>query len=99
MSEGACHFYVYYAIDPDRGDLAASAVDALFARTQAATGIAGRLRRRADDPALWMEIYEGVDDRDRFAAALTRLRESTPLAACLASGQTFHVECFQDFTP
>lgn len=97
MAEGVCHLYVYYAIAPQSGGTAGPAAADLLARVRAATGIAGTLRRRMDDPWLWMEIYEDVPDRSGFCEILDRLRAATALPACLAPGKTFHTECFRDF--
>jgi len=66
---GAAHYYVWYRVTGDpvtaRGPVAALLRDVL-----AATGIAGRVLVRHDDPATWMEVYEGVADVERFEAAL-----------------------------
>jgi hypothetical protein len=97
MPDGPWHVYVYYSVAPQLGDGAAAAAALLLAQVKAATGLAGRIRHRADDPWLWMEIYEGVTDRAGFTDTLARLRAATALPACLAPGKTFHTECFQDF--
>lgn len=97
MPEGVRHYYVYYAVAPESAAVAKAAVADLLAQVRALTGVAGHLRRRADDPGLWMEIYEGVTDRSDFAEALQRLRAATALPGCLSPGKTFHTECFRDF--
>lgn len=97
MREGFCHFYVYYSVAPQSVVIATAAVASLLAQVRSATGIAGRVRRRADDPWLWMEVYEDIADRSGFAATLERLRAATALPACLPPGKAFHTECFQDF--
>jgi len=70
-----CSYYVYY-----RSRRPAREISAVVGEMQAAlareTGIAGRLMRRADDPATWMEVYEAVPDtadfEQRLAAAVVR---------------------------
>jgi len=97
MPEGIHHLYVYYSVAPSSAAAATAAVAHVLAQVRAATGITGRIRRRADDPWLWMEIYEDIGDRAAFAEALDRVRAATALSSCLAPGKTFHTECFRDF--
>ncbi|WP_018410839.1 DUF4936 family protein [Methyloversatilis thermotolerans] len=63
-------YYIYYRIDPHREAALRAAVASMQASLRAATGVAGRLRRRLDDPSTWMEVYEGVTDPRRFEIEL-----------------------------
>lgn len=66
--------YVYYTLpadaDPRRREAAART---LIAAVEAATGVAGRLQQRADQPLTWMEVYEQVSDRSAFTRLLGEL--------------------------
>jgi hypothetical protein len=64
------HYYVYYKVD-EPGSLRPR-VERLFERIKAQTSIQGRWLRRRDDPATYMEVYEGVSDEKAFEAALER---------------------------
>lgn len=66
--------YVYYRVsDPAR---LRPAAERLLAAVAAESGIRGRLLRRADDPATWMEVYEAVADPAVFLATLCRLAQA-----------------------
>jgi len=84
--------YVYYRIAPGEAAAAADKVDALLGRMAGHCRQPPRRLSRCDDPATWMEIYEGIADYAAFAAALS--------AAALSFGcETFtqgerHLECF-----
>lgn len=90
------HFYIYYAVDPAAATTARDRVATFLAAVHEVTGIAGRLLRRADEPLLWMEIFENVADREAFSATLERLAAAHGLGEVLAPGRSRHVECFQD---
>ncbi len=55
-------FYVYYRVDPAAADEARLRVDQLFERLQQRCSVRGRLLTKRDEPNLWMEAYEGVQD-------------------------------------
>ncbi len=91
MTQGATHFYVWYTVVSGHGD-AVRAVAALIAAVEEATGVAGRVLARRDDPSTWMEIYENVGNAAAFARALEALvREHD---AARISGGVRHVERF-----
>lgn len=66
------HCYVWYTIAGDPA-AAVAAVAALLADIEEATGVAGRVLARRDDPATWMEIYENVDAGGAFERTLAAL--------------------------
>jgi LPS sulfotransferase NodH len=85
-------YYVWYEIAGEPSG-ARAAVDALLADVAQRTGVAGRLHRRRDRPATWMEVYADVVDAAAFehelAAAVLRhdvVRRS--------GGGARHVEAF-----
>jgi hypothetical protein len=66
------NYYVYYKIAPDRTAALRALVAGLFGEIEKQTGIRGRWMRRRDDPATYMEVYEGVTDGKAFEALLER---------------------------
>jgi hypothetical protein len=60
----------------------------------ARTGVAGRLLTKRDEPLLWMEIYEEVEDGPRFEAALETAVAEHAVEAMLQTGSRRRTECF-----
>lgn len=63
-------YFIYYRIDEGREAELLAALATMQASLHAATGIAGRVKRRLDDPLTWMEIYEGVSQQYAFEIEL-----------------------------
>jgi hypothetical protein len=87
-------YYVYYRVT--QASQATALAHALLATMKQKTGIAGRLLRKRDDPATWMEIYEGVQDAAAFERSLAECVEATQFAGVLQSGSARHLECFEE---
>lgn len=66
------NYYIYYKLDPARADEYRRLIDALFDLVESRFGVRGRWMRRRDDPATYMEVYEGVKDEAAFEALLER---------------------------
>ena len=66
------NYYVYYKLDPERLSELRPAIEALFKAVERESGVRGRWMRRRDDPATYMEVYEGVADEAAFEALLAR---------------------------
>ena len=66
------NYYVYYKVSADRERDVRAAVQALFSMIEKQFGVRGRWMRRRDDPATYMEVYEGVADERGFEALLER---------------------------
>jgi hypothetical protein len=66
------NYYVYYKLSPAQAAQARGVVQSLFDAVEKACGVRGRWMRRRDDPATYMEVYEGVEDEAAFEAALER---------------------------
>ena len=96
MTPTAAHVYVYYRVGADSA-AARTAVAALLAAVEAATGVAGRLLARCDDGATWMEVYEPVADAAAFALLLDDLARHHPVTS-IAIDQR-HTECFAVLPP
>ena len=66
------NYYVYYKIAPERVDELRPRIEALFSLLEKQSGVRGRWMRRRDDPATYMEVYEGVADERAFEALIER---------------------------
>jgi len=83
------NYYVYYKIDLQRLAALRALVAEMFERIERQTGVRGRWLHRRDDPATYMEIYEGVKDAAAFEALLER--EGAKLGRILAGGRKLEV--------
>jgi hypothetical protein len=90
----ATSFYVYYKVDPARLGELRSAVQAMFQALQRECGVRGRWLHRRDDPATYMEVYDGVSDAAGFQHLLAQASEHHGVSACLAAGSMRHAEIF-----
>jgi hypothetical protein len=79
-------YFVYYRVEADRVASLREEIQRMFGAIEAATGVRGRWMRRPDEPATYMEVYEGVGDRRAFEALLER--------EAAALGLERHVERF-----
>jgi len=86
--------YVYYTVAAADDVAARSLVRAVQDEVREATGVAGRLLRRRDDPGTWMEVYEGVDDPDAFERVLDAALARHGFASLLPPGGARHTERF-----
>ncbi|HYR33646.1 MAG TPA: DUF4936 family protein [Burkholderiales bacterium] len=66
------NYYVYYKLDLARLPEVRAGVERLFAALERECGVRGRWMHRRDDPATYMEVYEGVKDAGKFEAVLER---------------------------
>jgi len=90
----ALGYYVYYRVTrPQQAGLAGRGMQSeLLLRS----GVRGRLLSKRDEPGLWMEVYEGVNDAAAFEAELDRLVAAFKLESFLESGSRRHTECFEE---
>ncbi len=90
------HWYVYYKCSSAGLSETIGRVRSMQAALAATTGTAGRLVQSVDagDPTTLMEIYEHIDQAERFAAALDHALARSGLPVELRSAR--HVERFQD---
>jgi hypothetical protein len=66
------NYYVYYRVDPARLAALRVEIESLFDDIQKQFGSRGRWMRRRDEPATYMEVYEGVKDDAAFEKVLER---------------------------
>jgi hypothetical protein len=87
-------YFVYYRVTQPQ--LAAIAVRGMQSELLANSGVSGRLLAKRDQPGLWMEVYEGVQDASAFEAELDRLIAAMKLDGFVEPGSRRHTECFED---
>ena len=90
------HYYIYYRVTPDDTHTLKTLVASMQARLKCQTGVMGRYLTKRDDPLLWMEIYEGVENAAQFEAALAQSVEKFEIEMFLADGSQRKTECFSD---
>lgn len=71
----ACNYYIYYKVDPSKQGEIEPLVYTLLSRVACRTGIQGRLLKKMDGSATWMEVYEGVANVANFDRAMQELCE------------------------
>jgi hypothetical protein len=87
-------YYVYYRVtQPQRAGVA---VRGMQSELLVRSGVRGRLLTKRDEPGLWMEVYEGVNDATAFEAELDSLIAAMKLEGFLAPGSRRHTECFEE---
>ena len=58
-------------------------------------GVSARIMKKVGEPLLWMEVYEGVHDRDEFLSALHGCAEQAGIGRYLQGDGARHVEIFE----
>ncbi len=91
MSPG---YYIYYRIALERADEAKRIVAAIQDEVLMKAGVRGRLLRRRDDPATWMEVYEDVAEEKAFVASLAAAVERHGFQRLLVPGSSRIAETF-----
>lgn len=87
-------YYIYYRVALEQGERTKRVVAALQQDVFERTGVRGRVLQRRDDPATWMEIYEGIADERAFDASLAAATERCAFSAVLAPGSKRITEIF-----
>ena len=72
------------------------AVRSMQSQLLVCSGVRGRLLTKRDEPGMWMEVYEGVNDAPAFEAELDRLIAAMKLEGFLEPGSRRHTECFEE---
>jgi hypothetical protein len=86
--------YVYYRVSEPAAPKTRDTVEAIVRDVARATGVHGRVLRRADDPSTWIEVYEPVPDEPTFMDALASSVDRHGFAVILAPGARRVVERF-----
>jgi hypothetical protein len=87
-------YFIYYRVAPSHATEITSTVNAIFQDVHDATGIRGRLMRRADGSDTWMEIYGHVTDQAAFDTALAQAVDRNRFDKLLAADSKRHIERF-----
>jgi len=91
------HWFVYYKLDAATAPALAPRLRELLREVAAATGVRGRLMRRADESGervTLMEVYDGIAQPQAFAAEFDRVTARVRLPAALLAQR--RVERFED---
>ena len=88
------HYYVYYRVDPNDTPTLETLVASMQSRLKCQTGVVGRLLKKREDPLLWMEIYENVENPAQFEDALSRIVDKFEIEMFLAGYASRKIECF-----
>jgi hypothetical protein len=86
------HYYIYYRVSENNELDAEQAVRSMQARLACRSGVAGQLLKKRDDPFLWMEVYEQVQDPVRFEHLLQQAVDEFDLDMFLETPRK--AECF-----
>ncbi len=86
------NYYIYYRVSEKDADEAETLVRSMQARLACRSGISGCLLKKRDNPGLWMEVYEGVNEAERFERLLDQAVDEFDLAVLLDGPR--HAECF-----
>jgi hypothetical protein len=87
-------YYIYYRVPLEQAEPAKRLVAKLQRELLERTGVHGRLMRRRDDPATWMEIYEDVPDEKSFETALSQVLQGSGFSDVLVPGSQRITETF-----
>lgn len=87
--------YIYYRVPVSAAAELRRRIVAVQASLAQSTESVGRLLSKADEPLLWMEVYEGIVDRLAFAAALEQAMAAQRVADLIPAA-TRKTEIFAD---
>ncbi len=88
-------YFIWYRVQADAHGVVTDAetvIRAMMGRLACRSGIAGHLLKKRDEPATWMEIYQGVGDGERFERELARAVEEYDVEMFCVDRR--HTECF-----
>ena len=95
LSRMAYSYFVYYQVAPGRLTEAENCVLQLLSEVRKATDIAGRLLRKRNTPALWLEIYENIRDDAAFELALAETSMRLEFDRFLPPESVRRMECYE----
>lgn len=88
-------YFIWYRVHADQVGVASDAesvVRAMMGRLACRAGVVGRLLKKRDEPATWMEVYEGVGDGALFERELARAVDEYDVEMFCVDRR--HTECF-----
>lgn len=91
------HYYIYYRVNEQNAAETEQLVRSMQARLACRSGISGRLLKKRDEPALWMEVYEKVANPERFEHLLNQAVDELDLDMFMDSPRK--LECFTGSLP
>jgi hypothetical protein len=89
-------YFIQYKLAPNVLDDYIPVIIAMQAEVLRCAGVRGRIKRSADNPDVWLELYEGVHQRMLFEAELEEAVERFGIRAFLAEGTTRRTALFAD---
>jgi len=87
--------YVYYRVAESHAADAAVAARKITKMMGQQPGISARLKKKVDEPLMWMEVYEGIREQSAFLSSLQTCLEQVGLLNCLQTGSERHIEVFE----
>lgn len=87
------NIYVYYRVGPEVADALRRSLANMQRSIARASGITGKILTSADEPLLWMEVYEAVVDRAAFMGLLQQAADASGVTDLLPPSAR-HVETF-----
>ncbi|UCH47425.1 MAG: DUF4936 family protein [Betaproteobacteria bacterium] len=87
--------FVYYRVAPDHVAEASRAARRTLEQMRIQTGIDGQLMTKVNEPLLWMEVYDDIEDETTFLSAMRECVAQTNLARWLEGERQRHTEIFQ----
>lgn len=91
------HYYIYYRVNKQDAAEAETLVRSMQARLACRSGISGRLLKKHDEPNLWMEVYEDVNEPEGFGRLLDQALDEFDV--CMFIDGPRKTECFIGGSP
>jgi hypothetical protein len=89
-------YFIQYKITPGAEAKFIPVMVAMQSEVLRLTGVRGRIKQSADQPEVWLEMYEGVHQRMLFEAGLQEAEERFGIAQYLAPGSARRTALFTE---
>ncbi len=70
--------YIYYRVLADDAETELL-IHSMQSRLACASGVAGYLLKRSDDPLTWMEVYENIGNATAFERQMEQMLDATDI--------------------